>query len=57
MIYIIYIVTYHFAKLDDSFNFSDVTYVIDGKKYCEVSGKLAVEVRDAKYQNIDVYLK
>ena len=50
-------VTYHFDKLDDSFNFSDVTYVIDGKKHCEVSGKLAAEVRDAKYQNIDVYLK
>ena len=49
-------VTYHFAHLDDSYNFNNISYKIDGKLYHEVSGDLANDIRDAKYDCIDVYL-
>ena len=50
-------VVYHFDHLDDSYKFNSVSYKIDGKDYLEVAGKLAQDVRDAKYSQIDVYLK
>ena len=49
-------VTYHFARFDNSYNFNNVSYLIDGKLYQEVSGNLANDIRDAKYTQIDVYL-
>ena len=50
-------VTYHFSRLDDSFNFDNVSYMINGKTYDKASGVIADDIRDGKYAHIDVYLK
>ena len=50
-------VTYHFSHLDDSFNFKNTSYMINGKEYDNVTGDIAKDIRDGKYSHIDVYLK
>ena len=49
-------VTYHFSKLDNSYNFNNYKYKIDGKVYDEVKGSLAKQVRDGEIKNIDVFI-
>lgn len=49
-------VTYHFDK-DNTFDLSEIKYVIDGITYDKVNGKMAERIRDGLISQIDVYLK